>query len=70
MELAEPCTSCNGAVLRGFTREIIATSSAYDLHLLVKPDADLDGSFTAFCTDEMEMIRVNGWACEITDITA
>lgn len=68
MELAEPCTSCNGAMLRGFTREVFAANEVYDLHLMVKPDADLDGVFAAFCTDEMEMIRVHGWLFTITPV--
>ena len=60
-------TSDNGAVLAGFTREVVATGGAYELHLAVKPDADLDGSFPAFDHDAQEMIRVNGWMFQIWD---
>lgn len=32
-----------------------------DLHVSVPPETDLDGQFVAFCHDEQEMIKVNGW---------
>ena len=32
-----------------------------DIHISVAPDADLDDVITAFCHDEQEMIRINGW---------
>lgn len=59
----------NVAVLEGFTREIIAESSAVTLYLLIKPDTDLDDRFKAWDTDGQEFIRVNGWlfVCEDTD---
>ena len=60
--------SDNGATLAGYTKELIAVGGGYDLHLLVKPDADLDGTFRAFCTDEQEYIRVNGWLFAFRDV--
>lgn len=54
-------TSDNGAVLAGFTCEVIASSDLCDLHISHRPDADLDGRFLAFCHDEQEMLYVNGW---------
>ena len=32
-----------------------------DIHISVSPDANLDDVITAFCHDEQEMIRINGW---------
>ena len=32
-----------------------------DVHISVSPDADLDDVITAFCHDDQEMIRINGW---------
>jgi len=58
----------NVAVLAGFTREVFATASEYDLHLLVKPDADLDGTFRAWDCDEQEWLSVNGWNFNINDV--
>jgi hypothetical protein len=53
----------------GYTRAIVADSSHHTLNLLVKPDADLDGTFPAFCRDENEMLTVNGWLFTIvTDV--
>jgi hypothetical protein len=45
---------------RGYTRELWLSGGEYDLNVLVKPDADLDGAFRAFCLDECEYLRVNG----------
>lgn len=51
----------NAAILDGYTDELRIYGGMYDLHVLVKPDADLDGQFIAFDCDEQEFIRVNGW---------
>lgn len=64
MQLAHPITSENGARLAGLTRAIECEGFACSLSLYVRPDADLDGTFKAFCRDECEMIRVNGWTLE------
>lgn len=61
-------TSENGARLAGFTRELLAEGGDYSLHLLVTPEADLDGSFKAFDCDECEMLRVNGWLFIFEDV--
>jgi hypothetical protein len=55
----------NGAVLDGYTQEVEATNGFMDLYLLVKPDADLDGTFKAWDTDAQEWILVNGWLWNI-----
>ena len=59
--------SDNVAVLNEFTREVVASNAAYDLFLLVKPDADLSGAFRAWDTDNQEFIRVNGWLFDVQD---
>jgi len=58
------------AMLSGYTKLIGAYSTHYDLTLLVKPDADLKGVFRAFCTDENEYIKVDGWHFHIEDFEA
>jgi hypothetical protein len=42
----------NVAILRGFTRYVLADSDQVSLHLLIKPDTDLDSTFRAYDTDE------------------
>ena len=49
------------AIAAGFTRKVSAEHPNYSLDLLVKPDADLDGTFEAYCRDEGDIIDVNGW---------
>lgn len=58
----------NVATLAGFTREIFGTSDGPDLHLLVHPETDLDDRFRAWCCDEQEFIRVNGWLFIFEDV--
>lgn len=59
--------SDNVAILDGYTREILASCIDHDLYLLVKPDADLSGTFKAWDTDNQEFIRVNGWLYSVDD---
>ncbi len=54
-------TTDNGAMMAGYTRELMAYAGAYELHISVKPMTDLDTRFMAFCHDEQELIAVNGW---------
>jgi len=51
----------NVAILDGYTNEVYMEAGGYDLNLLVKPDADLDGTFKAWDMDEQAYIKVNGW---------
>lgn len=51
----------NVAVLEGYTRELMAYSSAGDLFILVKPGADLDDTFKAWDSDNQEFVRISGW---------
>lgn len=57
--------SDNVAILNGYTREVIASGIEHDLYLLVKPEADLSGTFKAWDMDNQEFIRVNGWLYSI-----
>jgi hypothetical protein len=58
----------NVATLRGFTRYVLADSDQVSLHLLIKPDTDLDSTFRAWDTDEQTWIKVNGWLFSFEDI--
>lgn len=57
------------AVERGFSRPILADSEngLYSHRLLVRPDADLDGSFVAFDVEELDYIVLSGWLYTIED---
>ena len=54
------------ALCAGYTRPVIADCSMHTLELLVAPDADLDGTFSAYNRDESEMLSVNGWLFSIS----
>jgi hypothetical protein len=56
----------NVAVLDGFTKEYMAECDIDAFPILVKPDADLDGTFTAWNMDDQEFIRINGWLWTFT----
>jgi hypothetical protein len=58
----------NIATLRGFTRYVLADSDAASLHLLIRPDTDLDSTFRAWDTDEQCWIKVNGWLFTFEDV--
>lgn len=61
--------SDNTAILAGYTREIIASAGdIFDLHLFVKPDADLGDVFPAYDADACTFIRVNGWLFSFEDV--
>ena len=36
-------------------------SDEYDLYVKAPIDTDFDGTFTAYCLDNNEFIKVNGW---------
>lgn len=59
--------SHNGALMNGYTREITAHCGDRSLFLMVRPGDDLDDRFSAFDTDECEMISVAGWRVEIEE---
>tara|TARA_B110000259_G_scaffold136227_1_gene153425 strand:- start:851 stop:1024 length:174 start_codon:yes stop_codon:yes gene_type:complete len=44
-----------------FTLEIYATAGCHDLHLMVRPDDNLDDRFDAICQDTGETLWLNGW---------
>jgi hypothetical protein len=58
----------NLLLLDEYTVSITASNSEYDLFLLVKPDAELDGSFVAYDCDAEQFIIVNGWLFHIEPI--
>lgn len=56
----------NGAVLDGYTEQVLAIGPDHELYLLVKPDTDFEDTFRAFDTDNQEWVRVNGWLYQFT----
>lgn len=59
----------NVAILKGYTKEIIANNDhGLELFLLVQHDADLDDRFKAWDIDCQEFIRVNGWLFSFDEI--
>jgi hypothetical protein len=59
--------SDNTAILAGYSRPVTACSDFHTLYLWVRPDADLDGRFRAYDSDECEWLNVNGWLFSIED---
>jgi hypothetical protein len=53
-------TTDNECTMLGWT-ELMLDSDCVELHISVPQGTDLDGTFLAFCHDEQEMIKVNGW---------
>lgn len=53
-------TCDNDCTVLGWIESLIDDGST-ELHISHAPDADIDGSFVAFCHDEQEMIHVSGW---------
>jgi hypothetical protein len=58
----------NVATSRGFTRYVLADCDEASLHLLIKPDTDLDSTFRAWDTDAQAWIKVNGWLFTVEDL--
>ena len=50
-----------------FTQEITLSSDCLDLNLLIREGTDLDDTFKAWCLDEKEFIKVNGWLFSIVE---
>ena len=50
-----------------YTKEIWAYSDEHELHLMVAPDADLDGEFGAWCLDENEPLIIWGWMFSVEE---
>lgn len=57
------------AILAGFTKELIADGGEFSLHIFVKPDTDLDGSFKVYDADECEFLKINGWLFSFEEVT-
>lgn len=56
--------TCDADCTRAGWVEALIEMGPYSLHISRAPDADTDSTFAAFCHDEQEMIRVNGWLIE------
>jgi len=56
-------TCDNDCTQLGWTEALIEMGT-YSLHVSYPPETDLDDCFRAFCHDEQEMIRINGWLIE------
>ncbi len=50
-----------------FTLAIFATSDSVDLELLVRPGTDYDTRFAGWCTNEGELVAVNGWLFDVEE---
>jgi hypothetical protein len=55
------------AMIKGYIREIELTDGVYNLHLLIKEDTDIEGTFKSWCLDDNEWLSVNGWTLWIDD---
>ena len=64
--MTNPSTD-NECTLRGWTEAVIETGF-HSLHVSYSPDAEIDDAFMAFCHDDQEMIRVNGWLIESLEL--
>lgn len=53
-------TCDNDCTNMGWT-EFLGYSDRDDIHISVAPNQDMTDVLTAFCHDDQEMIRVNGW---------
>lgn len=62
--------SDNTAILAGYTRELLAEYQEGEMHVFVKPDADLDGVIRAYDADNCEWVRLNGWLFSFQSILA
>lgn len=60
-------TTVEGARERGLTRAVYIEAGASAFAALIRPQADLDGCFSAFDTDNCEMLAINGWLCSVED---
>lgn len=57
----------NECTLLGWTEALINGPSG-SLHVSHAPDADINDTFFAFCHDEQEMIRINGWMMDSYEV--
>lgn len=69
---AVACMGDNGAVLAGYTKEVIVSdaSGSIDMHLLIQPEADLDEQIKAWDCDECEFVILNAWLFEFDEVEA
>ncbi|WP_375188451.1 hypothetical protein [Sphingobium yanoikuyae] len=55
------------AKMTGYTRHVIADCTQYTMELLIRPDADLDGTVRAFDLDANSYLTLNGWLWTFED---
>lgn len=53
---------------QGYTREVHASSPLFDLHLFIRPEADLEGVVKAYDADMGAWVRINAWMFSIDDV--
>lgn len=57
------------AILKGYIRVVSIEGGCQGGDFLIEPDTDLDTRFRAWGLDWQEWAWVNGWACEIEDLS-
>ena len=60
--------TCDNDCTRAGWIESIIHIGEYDLHVSYEPTADLADNFLAFCHDEQEMLKINGWLIEEVEL--
>jgi hypothetical protein len=55
------------AIRAGYTRPVYLELGFSGFAALIQPDEDVDGTFTAFDTDNGEWLSVNGWLLETVE---
>ncbi len=60
--------TCDNDCTRANWTEALIIMGDYNLHVSHAKDADLEGTFKAFCHDEQEMLYINGWNIEEYDV--
>ena len=48
-------------------QEYYLYSDEYDLYIKAPIDSDFDGTFTGYCLDNDEYIRINGWLFNVIE---
>jgi len=52
---------------KGFTKEVFATNSQFDLNLMIMPSCDFDDVVKAWDIEVEEFIEVNAWLFDWED---
>jgi hypothetical protein len=62
-------TCDNDCTSLGWTEALIDIART-ELHISHDPEADLDGTFMAFCHDTQELLQIDGWLMEHYELIA